>query len=146
MENTGTPCLPGVEFVGKSFDITTDSTDPDRLASLLRPNIPQMNFGTDPPRKTIAGKQYIVPSDLKVNAYNSASTSSISHNYKDINSFKQDRAAALNIKGSYGLKSGSAAIKGGDSIKTSLQNNKQFTEFTNLSYQGTGSARKYWSL
>jgi len=81
---------------------------------------------------TIDGNVYLVPSVARVTQINSASTSSVSHNYKDLNTFKEDRAAALNIKGAYGLKSGSAAIKGGDSVKTSLQNDKQFTEFTNL--------------
>jgi len=43
----------------------------------------------------------------------------------------KQRSAELNVEGSYGIKSGSAALEGGDSIKTSLAQNMQVTKQSN---------------
>merc|ERR1719161_1241516 len=83
-------------------------------------------------KKTVARAQYLITQGITVTPINTVSTDSSSSSYSSLDEFARKRAADLNIEGSYGIKSGSAAIEGGDSIKTSLSQNMQVTEFSNM--------------
>merc|ERR1719230_2099740 len=127
--NGGLPCLPGLGILGKGFSIIEDNTDADKLPQLNRPLILPQTFGSR--KKTIAGTQYLMTQEAQVTAINTVSSDSSETTISSLDEFAKQRSAELKVEGSYGIKSGSAALEGGDSIKTSLAQKMQVTQQSN---------------
>lgn len=127
--NGGLPCLPGLGILGKGFSIIEDNTDADKLTQLNRPLILPQTFGSR--KKTIAGTQYLMTQEAQVTPINTVSAKSSETTISSLDEFARQRSAELNVEGSYGIKSGSVALEGGDSIKTSLAQSMQVTQQSN---------------
>jgi len=69
--------------------------------------------------------------EATVTAINTVSSDSSETTISSLDEFAKARSAALNVEGSYGIKSGSANLEGGDSIKASLSQNLQVTMQSN---------------
>jgi len=120
----GKKCLPGMEFYGAGINIFSDKVTVDALGSASKESFLNRNIAEN----TQLNEGYAYQDGARVTKNNAAFSSSAEKSFDSFDEFQRSREASLNIEGTYGMASGSAALKGGDSVKNSLKKNKKMTE------------------
>jgi len=127
--DSGTPCLPGLELVGRAFDITKDSSMPSDLVHITGEMLVSSTMSRTE-IKDLHGQTFVHPFELRVISQNQLRVSSSAKTYTSLEEYQTDLETEISAKGSYGVVKGSAAVKGAYSVKNALEQQKKFTTWS----------------